>query len=32
MSADQRDILDEIVDERRERNPEFPGLKALEER
>ena len=26
MSADQRDFLDEIVDERRERNREFPDL------
>jgi hypothetical protein len=26
MSADRRDFLDEIVDERRERNPEFPDL------
>ena len=34
MSADQRDFLDEIVDERRERNPEFPDLvqAALERR
>jgi hypothetical protein len=34
MSADRRDFLDEIVDERRERNPEFPDLvqAALERR
>jgi len=34
LLADQRDFLDEIVDERRERNPEFPDLvrAALERR
>jgi hypothetical protein len=34
MSADRRDFLDEIIDERRERNPEFPDLvqAALERR
>jgi hypothetical protein len=26
MSADRRDFLDEIIDERRTRNPEFPDL------
>ena len=34
MSADQRDFLDEILDERSERNPEFTDLvlAALERR
>lgn len=26
MSADRRDFLDEIIDERRKRNPGFPDL------
>lgn len=34
MLTERRDFLDEIVDERRERNPEFPDLvqAALERR